>query len=86
MKLKHVWIDNYRHFRSIFENQEDADLVQKNLEKLIENDIIPDETAHLKLQYWPNYDEEGLAGFEVTQAKFAHGQAYVNVTFTSTAK
>ena len=86
MEIGWININNYRHFRFIFKSDADSNFVISNLEKAIKEDIEVDETAHIKLQYWVSYDDEGFAGFEVVQAKFAHNKAYINVQFTSTAK
>ena len=79
-------IDNYRHFREVFEGAGEAETVTKNLRNAIQEDIGSDETARIMLQYWVHYDEEGLAGFETVQAQFADDWANVNVRFISTAK
>lgn len=86
MKLNSVMITNYRYYRGIFEGDKESEFVINNLHNAIAEDIKEDETAHINLQYWVHYDEEGLAGFEVTQARFAHDKAYINVQFISTAK
>lgn len=86
MKIGWVHISNYRNFRNVFESDSESEFVVKNLETAILKDIEADETAHIGLQYWVHYDDEGLVGFEVSQAKFAYGKAYINVNYLSTAK
>ena len=86
MKTENIFITNSRHFREIFESDTEASLIEDNLKKAIQKDLMSDKTAHIDLEYWVHYDEEGLAGFEITQAKFSHDKAYLNVNFISTAK
>ena len=86
MKIKWIKIDNYSHFRRIFESDADADLVIRNLTTAILKDINNEGSAHISLQYWVHYDDEGLAGFEIVQVKFAYQNAYINVNYLSTAK
>ena len=86
MKLKTPFIDNYRHFRGIFEDDADADLITQNLSTEILKDLNSTERPHVKLQYLPHYDEEGMAEFEVVEAKFAHDTAYIRVKFICTMK
>lgn len=86
MTIKTIHIDNYRHFREIFEDAGEAEAVMENLRNAIQEDIGSDETGRIMLQYWVHYDDEGLAGFETVQAQFADDRANVNVRFISTAK
>lgn len=79
-------IKNYQNFRLVFETDAEASSVIENLKAAINEDIRHDETAHIKLQYWVHYDEEGLAGFEITMVHLAHEKAYVNVEYICTAK
>lgn len=86
MKHINISINNYHYFREIFEDSNEVKRVTNNLRQAIANDTSMDETAHLNLQYWVHYDNEGYAGFEVNRASFGKETIYVNVEFISTAK
>lgn len=86
MKVNQVFVNNYRAFRSTFTGDAEAKFVIDNLKKEIQNDLANEETAHIKTSYWPSYDDEGFAEFEVKEVRFFHGQANVKVEYITTAK
>ena len=86
MKHIHLSINNYQYFSDIFVGSSEVALVTNNLKQAIARDVTTDETAHLNLQYWVHYDDEGFAGFEVNRAIFDKKTIYVNVEFISTVK
>ena len=86
MNVHTITVDNQFRFRLVFESDAEVKVVMANLKKAIEKDIKKDETAHINLQYWVHYDEEGLVGFEVTRARFSLERAFINVEFIATAK
>lgn len=86
MQVNQVFIVNYREFRSTFEGDNDSKVVTNNLYKEVEKSLNDSENPHVKTSYWPNYDDEGFAEFEVVEAKFFHGKANLKVKFICTAK
>lgn len=84
MKLKRIWITNYKEFRRTFEEDADADFVIKNLhseaEKMIGRRCID-------LSISAAYDDYGDALFDTTSFKaLPNGEIIIEVKFTTTAK
>lgn len=86
MKLKRVFINNYREFRSTFHEDVDAYYVMGNLQKDVAADLEQDENAHVQMSYAPSYDDDGFALFDVVQVKVSYNQVEVRVVYTGTAK
>lgn len=84
MKLKRIWITNYREFRGTFEGDEEAASVEKNLKAEAEVMI---RKCSLALTIPAAYDDFGDALFDVTSFKvLPNNEIIINVIYTGTAK
>ncbi len=87
MKIKRIWISNYKAFRSTFDNDKEA---KQNINKLnLEADKMLNEenNPHVDLFLFAAYDEEGDAIFELESLKILPDQtAILNVHYTGTVK
>lgn len=86
MDVKKVFITNYREFRSTFHDDVEAYCVMGRLQKMVEDDLRENETAHVNMFYGPYYDDEGFALFDVTRVRVYHDTVEVQVEYTGTVK
>lgn len=84
--LNRIFVENYRYFRTIFDGDSEALSVLDNLGREIQDDTKEDEYAHVRLQYWPHYDEEGLVGFEIHSVAIRDSKVKITCEFIGTAK
>jgi hypothetical protein len=84
MKLKRIWITNYKEFRRTFEGDEEAASVEKNLKAEAEALI---RKSRLDFTISAPYDDFGYALFDVTSFKvLPNNEIIINVIYTGTAK
>lgn len=84
MKLKRIWITNYREFRRTFEDDKEAEFVVRNLGAEVEKMI---QKGSIDFVLSAAYDTWGDALFDVTIVKvLPSNEVIIDVQYTGTAK
>ena len=87
MKLRRVWVTNYRYFRTIIEQDDEANRVLENLYNCVDAQINQINEPYINLTIGGAYDDDGVCLFDVVEfKKLKDNSIIVNVEFTSTAK
>ena len=85
MRLKRIWIDNYREFRSTFEDDAEANFVMENLSNSVKT--ILEKQRSIDFTLCAAYDDEGDALFDLVSIKILPSmEVIINVKYTGTAK
>jgi hypothetical protein len=86
--IKRIWINNYKDFRSTFDNDKEAEMLISYLKDEVLREINDDTHPRLNLVLAVAYDNEGgIALFDVESYKcLKDGSVIMNLTYTGTAK
>lgn len=85
MKLRRVYVRNYREFRSTFEENDLAKAVLVGLSEIVESQIQDEKAPHVNLFLLSPYKDDGDAIFEVKYVRvLPDNTVIIDVDYTGT--